>query len=265
MISQTEFDRVASEILRDVNAMMTKMQTYKKHLQYEVLKYATTEELVDVKYCKYNDNLVKKLIALAGEEYSDDCGGLKSLYSASMAVATIIKEYGWGTRFLTPDGLYEMANLISNSLLRHSDVLNDGNLKMKNPAYEIELYTHFLARTEDEIKTVGFMGIPIRSLRKISYPHNMIGISIMICQTQKFLLFIDNDYGRLVVTQRTYWGKDVNTAYELFAQDKALIIDGKPKYFDTDGYMIKSSKFNRVLVERGIDDNELYIATSINV
>ena len=33
MVSQTEFDRVASEILRDVNAMMTKMQTYKKHLQ----------------------------------------------------------------------------------------------------------------------------------------------------------------------------------------------------------------------------------------
>lgn len=93
----------------------------------------------------------------------------------------------------------------------------------------------------------------------------MVGISIIITQTQKFLLFIDNDYGRLVVTQRTYWGKDVNTAYELFAQDKALIIDGKPKYFDTDGYMIKSSKFNRVLVERGIDDNELYIATSINV
>ena len=52
----------------------------------------------------------------------------------------------------------------------------------------------------------------------------MVGISIIITQTQKFLLFIDNDYGRLVVTQRTYWGKDVNTAYELFAQDKALII-----------------------------------------
>ena len=43
MISQTEFDRVASEILRDVNAMMTKMQTYKKHLQYEVLKYAYSQ------------------------------------------------------------------------------------------------------------------------------------------------------------------------------------------------------------------------------
>ena len=42
MVSQTEFDRVASEILRDVNAMMTKMQTYKKHLQYEVLKVHPT-------------------------------------------------------------------------------------------------------------------------------------------------------------------------------------------------------------------------------
>lgn len=58
MVSQTEFDRVASEILRDVNAMMTKMQTYKKHLQYEVLKYATTEELVDVKYCKYRHSCI---------------------------------------------------------------------------------------------------------------------------------------------------------------------------------------------------------------
>lgn len=266
MISKGEFERIKNEALCNLNQTMTKMQTYKKYLQYEVLKYASTDELIDVKYCKYNNNLVDKLIKLAGEEWDyEDCGELQSLYCASMAVATIVKEYGWGTKFLTDDGLFEMASLISDSLLHHSNVLHDQNFNLKDIVYSIELYTRFLGLTEEEINKVGFMGIPFRKLNKIRYPHNMIGIAYIVSQTQKFLLFLDNDFGGKVVCQRTYWGHKVNTFYEQLKNDKALRIESKPKYFETDGYMIQTQSFNRVLVEKGMDDNEPYIATSINI
>ena len=45
------------------------------------------------------------------------CGAndTQSAYCAAMAVGTIIKEYEWGTQYLTPDGLYELATRIYNA------------------------------------------------------------------------------------------------------------------------------------------------------
>lgn len=114
MITKQEFDLAAKQVLADVSNVLPKMTSYKSYIQRAVLNQATQKEMEDVRDSRVNQGMIDKLCRLAKNEWLLS-GDAKSLYCAAMAVATIIKEYDWGTQYLVGNGLYEMATRIQNA------------------------------------------------------------------------------------------------------------------------------------------------------
>ena len=114
MITRQDFDKEANAVRINFIAALPKMINYKKFVQVKVLDIATRKELEDVRDCRINQRMIDKLVKLC----KTAMGGARdaqSAYCAAMAVGTIIKEYEWGTQYLTPDGLYELATRIYNA------------------------------------------------------------------------------------------------------------------------------------------------------
>lgn len=114
MITKQEFDLAARQVLSDFSSVLPKMIGYKSHIQRDIINIASQTELEDVRDSRINQGIINKLCRLAKREWQLS-GDAKSLYCAAMAVATIIKEYDWGTQYLVGDGLYEMATRIQNA------------------------------------------------------------------------------------------------------------------------------------------------------
>lgn len=114
MITRQDFDRGANAVRKNFMSALPKMINYKKYIQVKVLDIATRKELEDVRDCRINQGMIDKLVKLCK---SAMCGAndTQSAYCAAMAVGTIIKEYEWGTQYLTPEGLYELAIRIYNA------------------------------------------------------------------------------------------------------------------------------------------------------
>ena len=112
MITKEEFNRAEQNVKLSFTTYLPDMISYKKHVQTAILDMTTPDEMKDIVLCKYNDNLVCKLVKLAHDQWKGKGGDTNSLYCAAMAVGTIIKEYDWGTKYISPDGLYEMAKRI---------------------------------------------------------------------------------------------------------------------------------------------------------
>lgn len=111
MVTKQDFNVAAKEVLPNFYAALPKMINYKSKIQREILNLATRKELEDVRDCRINEGMIDKLCSLAKKEWQQN-GDSVSLYCAAMAVATIVKEYDWGTQYLVGDGLWNMANRI---------------------------------------------------------------------------------------------------------------------------------------------------------
>ena len=114
MITKKEFENVAESMRQNVLLALPKMIEYKQSIQTKVLDIATQEELLYVVACQINQRLIDKLVHLAHNELINE-GDAASLYCVAMAVGTIIKEFDWGTYYISPDGLYELATRIQNA------------------------------------------------------------------------------------------------------------------------------------------------------
>lgn len=114
MITKQEFDFAAKSVISNFAAVFPQMIRYKSYIQKAILDMATCQELEDVRNCRINQGMIDKLCILAKNEWllSED---VQSIYCAAMAVATIIKEYDWGTQYLVGDGLWEIAQRIQNA------------------------------------------------------------------------------------------------------------------------------------------------------
>ena len=114
MITRQEFETGANAVKNNFMSALPKMINYKKYVQVKVLDMATRKELEDVRDCRINQGMIDKLVKLCKTAM---CGAndTQSAYCAAMAVGIIIKEYEWGTQYLTPDGLYELATRIYNA------------------------------------------------------------------------------------------------------------------------------------------------------
>ena len=88
MITKQEFELAASQIKGNLMAVLPQMISYQ--------------------------SMIGKLCRLARNEWQLS-GDAQSLYCATMAVATIVKEYDWGTQYLVGNGLWEMALRIQNA------------------------------------------------------------------------------------------------------------------------------------------------------
>lgn len=114
MISKQEFNLAAKSVKNNFAAMLPKMISYKTYIQQSILNLATNAEMEDVRDGRINQNMIDKLCKLAKREWllSRDAD---SLYCVAISVATIIKEYDWGTQYLIGDGLWEIAQRIQNN------------------------------------------------------------------------------------------------------------------------------------------------------
>ena len=109
-----EFENAAKRVGNNFMAVLPKMINYKSIIQREVLEIATRKEMEDVRDCRVNQSMVDKLARLAKRQWARS-GDAQSRYCAAMAVATIVKEYDWGTYYLVGDGMWEMACRIQNA------------------------------------------------------------------------------------------------------------------------------------------------------
>lgn len=114
MITKQEFDLAAKSVVLNMASVLPKMISYKSYIQKTVLDIASQQELQDVRDSRINQGMIDKLCKLAKNEWLLS-GDVQSLYCAAMSVATIVKEYDWGTQYLVGDGLYEMAQRIQNA------------------------------------------------------------------------------------------------------------------------------------------------------
>ena len=114
MITKEQFSHVADSIKDEYVSVIPKMISYKTNIQESILTIATQQELEDVKAGKVNERMIDKLALLAHNEWSYH-GDCTSLYCAAIAIATIIKEYNWGTQYLVGDELYSLAVRIYNA------------------------------------------------------------------------------------------------------------------------------------------------------
>lgn len=114
MITKQEFDLAAKSVVSNFSNVLPKMIGYKSYIQKAILDIATGQELEDVRKSRINQGMINKLCKLAKNEWLRS-GDPQSLYCASMAVATIIKEYDWGTQYLIGEGLWEIGQRIQNA------------------------------------------------------------------------------------------------------------------------------------------------------
>ncbi len=113
MITKQEFEKAGHEVMQNITLVFPKMINYKKSIQTAILGHLTSSEMYDIRDSKLNEGVIAKL-AILGAEHFKLIPNVQTLYCVSMAVGTIIKEYGWGTTYVTFPGLYELANKIQN-------------------------------------------------------------------------------------------------------------------------------------------------------
>lgn len=112
--SQAELQSLSS--LKTMNDMLRFRMAcaFKTEIQNAILAQISQQEKSDIRYSRYNENVVDKLVSLGAQKFAA-YNSVEALYCAAMAVGTIIKEYEWGIQFVTGDGVYQMARRIYNA------------------------------------------------------------------------------------------------------------------------------------------------------
>lgn len=93
------------------NELLFKSMVYKQGLQMAIIPHLTPDDKDDIRNCRLNTEVVDKLCRLAGGNMPSF--EIEELYACAFAIATIIKEYDWGTSFLKDEGLYLLAARIN--------------------------------------------------------------------------------------------------------------------------------------------------------
>ena len=102
---------IQTKLTTPVQQVLMESINLKKIIQVRVIPLVTFEEKMDIRDGRINENVVDKL-CLVGALQLESRSSMASLYACTLAIATIIKEYEWGTEYLTTDGLYELATRI---------------------------------------------------------------------------------------------------------------------------------------------------------
>lgn len=114
MITNRDFALATVWVANNFSTALPVMVTYKNRVQTGIIDLATPGELDDVRHGRINQAMIDKLCRLAKDEWATSADAT-ALYCAAMAVATIVKEYGWGLHYLMGNGLWEMANRIQTA------------------------------------------------------------------------------------------------------------------------------------------------------
>ena len=85
----------------------------KTYLQNAILNNLTQKELIDIRDSNLNESVIDKLILLA-RPYYEETPSEETLYVLALSIGTIIKEYEWGTYYISMDGMQDLQNRIKN-------------------------------------------------------------------------------------------------------------------------------------------------------
>ena len=94
------------------SSQFNELRNIKVIIQTQVTDLLSQQELYDIALSKKNDGVIKKLIDIGRKLYIQKPSEEKA-YMIAVSIATIIKEYEWGSYYLSGDGLYELVNKIA--------------------------------------------------------------------------------------------------------------------------------------------------------
>jgi|GEM_PF-2526666 hypothetical protein len=110
MISEHEFQQIGEKSSVE---LMFAMMAYKTQLQNSLKEILTQSEINSIKFSVIDQGVIDKLVSLAKPIYAQNRDN-QTLYSLSMSIGTILKEFEWGTDFVSSKRLYELAKRIFN-------------------------------------------------------------------------------------------------------------------------------------------------------
>lgn len=113
MLTLSNIDTVRAMVFGNISRYMPMMINYKTLIQNAIRPLLSEQEKWDIQACKLNMGCVKKLAELGSEcFYTSYDQSDAMLFCICFAIVTIIKEYDWGTQYLAPAGLCQLAAMI---------------------------------------------------------------------------------------------------------------------------------------------------------
>lgn len=123
-----------------------------------------------------------------------------------------------------------------------------------------QLVMGFLSLTESQADRVQPF-LPDSLLRKVGssrLDRSMTGVTYALSMQQSFFLIFDSDYEGRAVVQKTYWGEDTDTIYDMVKAEAVPFM----QYPGSTGFFIYSSQLGYLLVEKQILEGKKCISVS---
>ena len=108
MLTENDFLKMAKNVSAEMFFMMI---TYKTQLQNSLKRILTQSEINSIRLSVIDQGVTDKLVSLAKPIY-DQRKDDQTLYSLAMSIGTILKEFEWGEKFISPNKLYELSKRI---------------------------------------------------------------------------------------------------------------------------------------------------------
>lgn len=121
-----------------------------------------------------------------------------------------------------------------------------------------KLTTCFLGLTESQIDRNNPFIAPIRKVGQSQLSATMKGVTYAVSLEQCFFIIFDSDFGGQAVVQKTYWGEDTLSIYNLIKKTHG---QGMP-YPGSDGFFIHPDIFEGLLVEYQELEGEACVSVS---
>ena len=122
-----------------------------------------------------------------------------------------------------------------------------------------QLVMGFLTLTEPQVDmTRPFPGAILQKVGRSRLDRSLTGVTYALSMHQSFFLVFDSDFGGTAVVQKTYWGDETDTIYNMV---KEGAIPNKT-YPGSDGFFIYSPQMGYLLVEKQILEGEKCITVS---
>lgn len=117
MITKERLEQIGRNIMATAitssgySSKFNELRTIKTYLQETIINQLSPKEMQDIVLSTRNNDIIEKLILIVKNCYNQNPTD-ERLYMVAMSIGTIIKEYGWGTEFVSGEGLCRIANKI---------------------------------------------------------------------------------------------------------------------------------------------------------
>lgn len=122
-----------------------------------------------------------------------------------------------------------------------------------------QLVMGFIGLTESQVDmTNPFPDASLRKIGRSQLDRSMTGVTYVLSMQQSFFLIFDSDFDSKAVVQKTYWGDETDTIYNM---TKRMAVPDK-RYPGSDGFFIYSPQLGYLLVEKQVLEGQKCISVS---